>query len=554
MEVSKLNGYDIKDKKAVRTYDTVASMKIDGTIKEGQHVKTRGYYEINDGGSAEYYITSTESLTDYQEELNSGLYATLIIENNTISVKQFGAYGDDIHDDVSAFNKAISYISGKYMNLYINKGTYKLTESITVDWENPNFNTTFGGSYEIKGAGIFETKLHFTSTDGLLINPNNNMLTIKIHDFCIENSDYNILTETGNERTPDTTKGIGLLIRHIGYMGKVYSIGVRGFYIGVMSKNCYGGPIFENLFVNNTVFGYYSLDDTTIVHNSCSYLGIESCYLQDGSQSTLTNVICEGSQKWFKDDNTYNQRSKFEGRAFSFINNAYVNTFNCYVEDTYGNAVYVNDSFLKDINSSFNSFMNYHLTQTGYSELKTWLDNNPGHNYDDIYVYLTNATHQFVSFESGYFVGTSTAYVDVYIDNNYVNQTSMVRFIGLNKQGTIQNNYNRFYKGHTKPIIKDYENYYNNNGNLDYLPIKLYGVPDFVNNTNVNNTNGYNSMNIRRKGNFTDETYNEVNLFIRHSLDGTIRFYRQTLLNDESVDQYEVIRISTDGKVTFPQN
>ena len=377
---------------------------------------------------------------------------------------------------------------------------------------------------------------------------------MKIHDFCIENSDYNILTESGNERTPDTTKGIGLLVRHIGYMGKVYSIAVRGFYIGIMSKNCYGGPIFENLFVNNTVFGYYSKDDTTIVHNSCSYLGIESCYLQDGSHSTLTNVICEGSQKWFKDDNTYNQRSKFEGRGFSFINNAYVNTFNCYVEDTYGNACYINDAYLKDINSGFNSFMNYHLTQSAYADLKNWLDNNPGHNYDDIYVYLSNATHQYVSFESGTFAGTSTAYVDVYLNDAYVDQTSMVRFIGLNKQGSIANNYNRFYKGHTKPVVRDYENYYNNNGNIDYLPMKLYGVPDFVNNQNISNAKGYNSMNIRRKGNFTDLSYDEVNIYIEHNLNGKINVYKQTLLNDEEVTKVIVMTIDTDGKVTFPQN
>ena len=39
MEVSNINGYDIKDKKSIRTYDTVALMKADSTLKEGQHVK-----------------------------------------------------------------------------------------------------------------------------------------------------------------------------------------------------------------------------------------------------------------------------------------------------------------------------------------------------------------------------------------------------------------------------------------------------------------------------------------------------------------------------------
>lgn len=544
-------------KKKPYYFNTVADMKADLKLKAGDMAVTLGYYEVNDGGAAEYQIISGNYTDDGGSylRLKNNLFAKLIIKENTVSIKQFGAYGDNSHNDVTAFNNIINYISGKYMTLYLNKGVYKLMDSININWANPNFNSNFGGSYEIKGAGIFETKLHFTSSNGLLINPNSNALTIKIHDFCIENKDYNILTETGNERTPDVSKGIGLLVRHIGYMGKVYSIAVKGFYIGIMSKNCYGGPIFENLFVNWCVFGYYSKDDTTIVHNSCSYLGIESCYLQDGSQSTLTNVICEGNQKWFKDDNTYNQRSKFEGRGFSFINNAYVNAFNCYVEDTYGNCVYINNSFVKDINNAYSNFMNYHLTLPEYSDLKNWLDNNPGHNYDDIYVYLKNETQQYISFESGSMVGTGTVYVDVQNnDNSYVEYTPMVRFIGLKKQGSITKNYSRFYKGHTKPVIIDTPSYYGNNSNFDNLPMNLYGVPNFVNDKNPTNAQGYNSMQVRRKGNFGNSNYNEVNLSISHNLNGKIQIYKQTLLDGVSVDNLEVMTINEDGTVVFPQN
>lgn len=98
-EVKIINGYTVKDEKAVRTYDTVALMKADRKLKQGQHVKTRGYYNINDGGSAEYHITSSQSESEYQEELDNELYATLIINDNTINIKQLGARPQDIQNN-----------------------------------------------------------------------------------------------------------------------------------------------------------------------------------------------------------------------------------------------------------------------------------------------------------------------------------------------------------------------------------------------------------------------------------------------------------------------
>ena len=123
-DIVTLNGYKIKDEKAVRTYDTVALLKADTKLKVGQHVKTRGYYLINDGGSAEYYITDNQSNTKYQEELNNGLYATLI-SDSFINIKQLGAKGDGETDDSPIIRKAIAYL--KILGggtLYLPIGTY----------------------------------------------------------------------------------------------------------------------------------------------------------------------------------------------------------------------------------------------------------------------------------------------------------------------------------------------------------------------------------------------------------------------------------------------
>ena len=112
-------------------YNTHAEMIADyENLVDGVRVQTLGYYSINDGGGAFYLITNTSSLDDYQEELTTGLYAKKIF-NDTVSVKQFGAYGDNTHDDTNAFSTAIQYFN----IITIPDGQYKITNSIPITSE-----------------------------------------------------------------------------------------------------------------------------------------------------------------------------------------------------------------------------------------------------------------------------------------------------------------------------------------------------------------------------------------------------------------------------------
>lgn len=106
-------------------YNSVADMKADTKLKAGDMAATLGYYEINDGGGATYKITDEKSETDYQEELGNGLYATLIIEDD-VNVKQFGAYGDGIHDDTIFIQKMLLYCN----KLHFSDGSYCISETI----------------------------------------------------------------------------------------------------------------------------------------------------------------------------------------------------------------------------------------------------------------------------------------------------------------------------------------------------------------------------------------------------------------------------------------
>lgn len=149
MEFSTLNGYKVKDKKAVRYYDNVESMKSDTTLKEGMHVKTSGYYLSNDGGHGEYVIVDDDTLVDDGGSihvLTNGLRAKLIVDD-VINIKQFGTKSDGITNDYNQIMNAITYSKNiKFENgktYYVNNRIIldNLTD-LNIDGNNSTFKFT----------------------------------------------------------------------------------------------------------------------------------------------------------------------------------------------------------------------------------------------------------------------------------------------------------------------------------------------------------------------------------------------------------------------------
>lgn len=135
------NGSNVENtlKKKPYYYDNVAAMKLDDTLREGDMVVTLGYYEANDGGGAKYkIITKTED--DIEDNgsihfIKDNLKAELIIEDETINIKQFGAYGDGEHDDTIAIQQSIN--SKANIINFLDKN-YILTEEIDLK-SNKNY-------------------------------------------------------------------------------------------------------------------------------------------------------------------------------------------------------------------------------------------------------------------------------------------------------------------------------------------------------------------------------------------------------------------------------
>ena len=120
-------------KKKPYYYDNIATMKLDDTLREGDMAITLGYYEVNDGGGAEYRIINDESLEDDGgsiHELNNGLKASL--NSNNIYVDMFGAKGDGVTDDSLYIGNAINYINTIKGILHFSKKTYLVSTSFFV--------------------------------------------------------------------------------------------------------------------------------------------------------------------------------------------------------------------------------------------------------------------------------------------------------------------------------------------------------------------------------------------------------------------------------------
>lgn len=134
------------------TYNTVAEMKEASNLVNGSFVKTNGFYEYNDGGSALYKVRTLIN-TDVVDEIllialdDPTLVAELMIQDE-MNVKQYGAKDDNTTDNSTSFIKAFNNIKS-VLNIYGN--TFKLVSGVALTEKN---NLTIN----------FNAKLHMASS------------------------------------------------------------------------------------------------------------------------------------------------------------------------------------------------------------------------------------------------------------------------------------------------------------------------------------------------------------------------------------------------------
>ncbi len=119
-------------------YNNVSDMKLATNLINGSFARTSGFYDGKTGGA--YYKIREVINTDVIDEMtlialnDTNLVAELIIEK-TMSPKQFGAYGDEEHDDTLSIQTCLNTCN----NIVFNNGTYLVDAEISLEPENNSY-------------------------------------------------------------------------------------------------------------------------------------------------------------------------------------------------------------------------------------------------------------------------------------------------------------------------------------------------------------------------------------------------------------------------------
>lgn len=129
-------------------YSNVAEMKRDLRLKEGDTVRTAGFYRAGDGGDAMYVIVSDETLTIDEGSCISLANKLVAVLTNVRAVNyaMFGAIGDGKHDDGRKIKAAHAYANTVEVPVVNLHGNFYLGETkdiliqTNVDWGATKFH------------------------------------------------------------------------------------------------------------------------------------------------------------------------------------------------------------------------------------------------------------------------------------------------------------------------------------------------------------------------------------------------------------------------------
>lgn len=320
-DIVTLNGYKIKDEKAVRSYESIAQMKTDTKLKEGYHVKTKGYYEANDGGNGEYIIVDDETLVDDGGSihvLTNGLRAKLII-TDSINVKVFGAKGDNETDDTLSIQNSIDVLN----KAIIPEGTF-IVSTLNL------YQQTLIKGFD-KNKCILKSKdIEYSNDTAMLYGDftgTNGMDKVIIEDICLDGDHHGatgikIFKENTNYVHPGLNTLKNLMIKFFNR---------NGIYLGRGASE----TIVNKIDIYNCGKNGIVIETTDLVLNEVdSHNNEENGFYINGGYNRFANC-----KAWW---NGRNNNAEQSDRKYGFYVKLYSNNFvNCVAQENANHGIYV---------------------------------------------------------------------------------------------------------------------------------------------------------------------------------------------------------------------
>lgn len=327
-----LNGYYVKDKKAIHIFNSLNDLKNSSYVKNNEMVKTLGFYTENDGGGGLYKIVNDDTIVSDNAiviDLLNNLKAVLVIENNTINFKQLGA--KNTLEDENFDNKEILE---KYVNICdTNNKTYKLiipsgiwlfspthiqrTGGVIIEGLNHTGSRTFTApviraiseqDYIWKFGGLADmenTSLAYDKT-----NTNNNIKNLVFSSdykqlnygaLVLEYANYGFYDKLSFEQI----RGTGLYIRSSweNYFGMLNFRGIKDLSkpsvyfaktrpISSVSANISSSSFDKFIFENCSGDLFYAPVGSSFVNNQIGEINVEYGYNKD-TEDTITNITAD---------------------------------------------------------------------------------------------------------------------------------------------------------------------------------------------------------------------------------------------------------------------
>jgi hypothetical protein len=352
-----------------KRYACVADMVADTSLTSGKIVETIGYYngwaatgDSPKGGNRYEIVAAGTGTSDGGSYISlfNGLQAkSLKKDKSARDVYQYGAYGDNSHDDTQAFKNCIGAYSDK-VSIELLKGDFLITGTLGL------------GTYKkIRGVNKEGVNLYFNSSDSYLFTGD---AYSSLKNFTLRN-----ITPTGNKTaiasyTPTTSNGWR--------NGKISDVDIHGFYYGIGStQGLTQGLMFQNVYERVKIYDAVVGVQMGAGSNANTWINCE--FWRCGTPLLLNNVT---SQKFiscgfeestvydFNIDTSYNisfDTCYFEPAKGGVATNSTGSFKNCHSTSFFG----MSTTFLTALNNSvfsFDDFTDYNLSGNSSASQNYW--------------------------------------------------------------------------------------------------------------------------------------------------------------------------------------